>query len=248
LWLISAIILFSNRQERHARLLPTLIANALFPLVLLAAALRGQEIQGARYLVWAFFFSTVWNLLELWHIDETASAGESTMRHTQVFAGFLVLCLLSLPFESHYFYRVLTVRKHTMKLFMSQNIAEVLRGKHGIASDVGYISYFSQDPVCDLAGLVNGRAAASLSRPQRIKACMAEHPDFVFVSTGQIGELTTSLDFAKWQICGQYDMGNLTTLDRHFLIVKPELVAATCKATGYTPVPESHALVEAHYN
>ncbi len=38
--------------------------NASFPLILLLACIRGQGIQGVRYVLWPLFFSTAWNALE----------------------------------------------------------------------------------------------------------------------------------------------------------------------------------------
>ena len=148
LWVISAWMVL---QHRSARRLPTLVANALFPFVLATAALRGQEIQGARYLVWCFFFSICWNLLELRSVD--VKYGVETAPAPRALSAFLICCVAVLPFESHWMYRVLSTRAHTMDHFMAENIASPLRDRLGVAGDVGYISYFSQGNICDLSGL-----------------------------------------------------------------------------------------------
>jgi hypothetical protein len=243
LWLITAA--FALRR-RNARMLPTLAANALFPLVLLASCLRGQEIQGARYLVWCFFFSIVWNLLELLHSSESEATTEPAWVAFAV-PGFLILCMLVLPIESRLIFRVLRTRARTMQLFRSEDLADALHGRLGVASDVGYISYFTDDSICDLAGLVNGRSSAALSPLRRIEGCAAAHPSFAFVNAGQAGALAQYIDLKAWRVCGQYDFGNLRVPDRHFLVVEPQLADAVCHATGYAGEPGSQAMVESRY-
>ena len=38
-----------------------------------------------------------------------------------------------------------------------------------VAFDIGYIGYFTESPVCDMAGLVNGRARAALPFEERVR-------------------------------------------------------------------------------
>jgi hypothetical protein len=155
LWLVSAIMVLRDGSLRMA----SIAANALFPVVLGVAVLRGQEIQGARNLVWCFFFSICWNIFELWHSARPLhTRGVSTAS-----AILLVIFIAVMPFESPVMYRVLRTRSNTMKTFMSENLQLPLQGSLGVARDVGYISYFTQDSICDLAGLVNGRMAASMN-------------------------------------------------------------------------------------
>ena len=244
LWLVSAAVVL---RERRVRLLPTLAANALFLLILSASALRGQEIQGARYLVWCFVFSIVWNALELWRIDAPGGKLDAPSAPRLVFAVFLALCILFLPVESRLMYRVLSTRAHTMKEFTREDLASPLRGQLGVAGDVGYISYFSHDYICDLAGLVNGRAAAALSATQRLQVCAAMHPAFAFVNASQANALAEDLNLRQWRMCGEYDFGNLRVPDRHFLLVEPQLAEATCHATGYQGEPASTAFTESTY-
>lgn len=248
LWLLSAVIVL---RQRHVRLLPTLLANALFPCVLLAAAARGQEIQGVRYLIWPLFFSILWNLFELWYIDaafpQDISPGSQRQPGCVPLIVFLGCCIALLPIDARLMYRVLTTRAHTMKLFMGQDLASVLRGQLGVAADVGYISYFSQGTICDLSGLVNGPAAAALSSRQRAIRCAAQHPSFAFVDADQAGGLAPLIDFTGWRVCGQYDLGDMRKPDRHFLLVEPQDVAAVCHATGFTPAPVSLARAPSAY-
>lgn len=55
-----------------------------------------------------------------------------------------------------------------------------VESRRQIAGDVGYIGYFSQGTMCDLSGLVNGRAQAQRSDSERIERCANTHPDFLF--------------------------------------------------------------------
>jgi hypothetical protein len=248
LWLLSAAIVLT---QRRIRLLPSLAANALFPFVLVASALRGQAIQGVRYLIWSLFFSVLWNLFELWHIDSPGrSVAPARVRRplgVTALAAFLGCCLLALPIDSRLMYRVLTTRARTMKLFMSQDLATSLHGELGVAGDVGYISYFSKAPICDLSGLVNGPAAARLTPQQRASRCAADHPGFALFNAGQAAGYMQYQNLTGWQVCGQYDFGNMRQPDRHFLLVQPQTVPAVCGATGYTPGPISIALVDTRY-
>ena len=230
-------------RHRAVRRYPTLVANAIFPFVLGAAALRGQEIQGARYLVWCFFFSICWNLLELRRID----AEMRPVPAPRALAAFLICCVAVLPFESHWMYRVLSTRAHTMRNFMTEDIAASLQRRLGVAGDVGYISYFSRSNICDLSGLVNGRMTARMSADQRVQNCAAQHPEFALLNSSQADGIGADLDMSLWKVCGEYDFGNLRDTDRHYLLVAPELADATCRATGFRALPESVALLDATY-
>ena len=113
------------------------------------AAQRGQRIQGARYLVWALFFSVLWNLLEL----RVAPRSRNPQRLDYALVlGFLSIALVTLPYESLRMHAVLSQRARTMKAFEAQHL-DLLHDKQGIASDIGYIGYFSQARMCDLSGI-----------------------------------------------------------------------------------------------
>ena len=61
LWLLTIYVVLRDRRFSTM----TFFANLSFPVLFALAAMRGQQIQGARYFVWAFFFSILWNVLEL---------------------------------------------------------------------------------------------------------------------------------------------------------------------------------------
>jgi len=215
-------------------LLTTALANSCFPVVLGLASLRGQEIQGARYFAWTFFFAVVWNILEL---GFSPDRGVGRQDERWLLYGFAVLLLVELPlFEAIAMRRVLTQRAATMHEFEGQHL-DRLRNMRGVASDIGYIGYFTGAKLCDLAGLVNGRAAASLSSRQRTEACAASDPDFLFLNAGQLGSVSRYRDFSQWKVCGRYDFTNVTTPDSHSLMVRPELAPEACRATGQMPAP-----------
>ncbi|MEO6910575.1 MAG: hypothetical protein ABI158_06600, partial [Edaphobacter sp.] len=228
LWLLSLFLLF--RSGRFS--VPALFANIVFPAVLLLAALRGQAIQGARYLVWTYFFSTLWNILEL---GTVRSDRPLLKQGYSLVYGLIVILLITLPFECKIMYGVLTRRAATMKIFEGQHL-DILQGKHGTASDIGYIGYFSRADICDLAGLVNGRAAARLTKDERFTACAASHPDFVFGNINQIKNLSEFMPMGDWQVCSQYDFVNVRTPDTHYLLFPPSTAAASCNAISGSPV------------
>ncbi len=249
LWLLSAAVVLRQRGPRR---LANLAANLIFPAVLLLSAVRGQSIQGVRYLIWTFFFSILWNLLEIWHTDaalprKQAAPTTALLEGPAAFTAFLILCVLVLPVDVFYMQRTLATRALTMKLFMSENLSPILSHQLGVASDIGYIGYFTGSPICDLAGLVNGRAAAALTPTQRTERCANQHPDYLFTDTSQTSSLSRFMDLSTWRVCGVYNFGNTHDAIPHYLIVRPELAPATCRATGYPEAPASIAFTETNY-
>ena len=99
----------------------------------------------------------------------------------------------------------------------------------------------------DLAHFVNGRAAAALTMQERSSRCAAQRPGFALLNAGQTIWYMRYQDLTGWRVCGEYDFATLRQPDRHFLLVRPEAVAAACGATSYTSAPLSLALVEPRY-
>jgi hypothetical protein len=228
-WLIT-LTLVLMRQNLSIRVL---LANCFFPVVLALASLRGQEIQGVRYFAWTFFFAIAWNILEL---GGAVEGGSASLQGRWLLYGFLILLAIELPFEAIAMHRVLTHRAQTMRQFEAERLG-VLRDERGIASDIGYVGYFTGAKICDLAGLVNGREAASLSSLERARACTATNPDFIFANVSQLVPLTRMIDLSRWRVCGRYDFTNVSTPDTHFLVVRPEVASAACSATSRVPEP-----------
>ena len=242
-WLLTVLLVLLQRRRLS---LINILANVLFPIVLLLASLRGQEIQGVRYFAWTFIFPIVWNTLELARPRKADSfASQAGERGSLIPIAFLAVLAVAMPFESRAMYRVLTRRADTMHIFESQHL-DVLRTRRGVASDIGYIGYFSSAQLCDLAGLVNGRAAARLTSAQRNLSCVRTDPDFLFVNLSQLEPLNQLADLSGWQVCGRYDFNNVRTLDSHYLLVRPSIAEDVCRATGNHRSPLALLLATSH--
>jgi hypothetical protein len=231
-WLLTAaaVIVYKRRVS-----LSLLAANSPFPIVLALAVQRGQQVQGVRYFVWTLVFPILWNILELrW---SAAAPGRSIARALR-FASYGVVCLLlvALPIESILLSREFREREKALAQFRSQHL-ERLSAMKLVAFDIGYIGYFTGSPLCDMAGLVNGRASARLHFHDRVKACALEHPQYAFVSGSSLWELSNYLDLKGWSVCTEYDFANLRASDVHYLIASPAATAQVCAAAGSVPRP-----------
>jgi hypothetical protein len=232
-WLLTLLLVAVRRGITAA----TLLANCFCPVVVALSALRGQEIQGVRYLAWTLFCSITWNILELGQPPaEGRSAADATDRWgAALLYGFLGLLLVEMPFESLAMHRVMAHRAATERVFEAEHL-DVLRTRRGVASDIGFIGYFTGADICDLAGLVNGRAAARLTSAQRVETCAATKPEFLYGNKSQLGPMAKAIGLAGWQVCGRYGFANVRTEDEHYLLVRPEIAAEVCRATGVAPV------------
>jgi hypothetical protein len=229
-WLLTAIAVIAYKRRIS---LPILLANSLFPITMMLAALRGQQVQGIRYFVWTLLFPILWNTLELrWSASEPAPSTARALRFaTYGLAGALIVLM---PIESVLLYGLFRARAHSLAEFRAQHL-EQLSSMKLVAFDVGYIGYFTESPLCDMAGLVNGRARASLTFHERVNLCAAEHPQYAFVSRFSLGDLNNSLDLKGWSICSLYDFANLRAADLHYLIASPAATPAVCAAAGNSP-------------
>jgi hypothetical protein len=214
--------------------LPVLLANSLFPITLVLAAARGQQVQGIRYFVWTLVFPIIWNVLELrWTVEPAPSTARALRIATYALAGLFVVVL---PVESTLLYREFRIRSRSLAEFRTQHL-EQLSGMQIVAFDVGYIGYFTESPLCDMAGLVNGRARARLPFAQRVDLCVAQHPPYAFVSQFSLDELSHRIDMRDWSICSTYDFANLRGSDLHYLIASPAATPEVCAAAGNPPQP-----------
>jgi hypothetical protein len=203
------------------------------------AALRGQQIQGARYFVWTLFFSILWNILEL---SRVPLDDRSQRRSTILAYAFIALLLLALPFESRLLYPMLRDRATLVKQFEDDRL-DLLQGKRGVAYDVGQIGYFSRADICDLAGLVNGRDKAGETEVERFAGCAAMHPDFMFIATGEINEMRYFLPIEDWQVCSHYDFRTVEQSVRHYLIVPRSTAPEVCRSIANSVPSEIAPLV-----
>ena len=230
LWLLSLLALLIWPGLR----LTDLPGNLLFPLVLLAAATRGQQIQGIRYFGWTFFFPLLWNLFRI--ADYEARPSRAVALTWNVVVLVLLLALVpAFSWESKTFHRLFTDRVASLQEFRDQKQLASLRGQLGIAEDVGFVGYFTQGDICDPYGLVNGRAAARLTYSQRFEHCVSMHPVFAFGSPEFLQRITRMRSLAGWFVCGAYPFDNVRSRDIHYLAVDPNRVMLTCPATA-TPI------------
>jgi hypothetical protein len=238
LWLLTLFFLLHLRRVSF----PLLFANASFPLTLCLAGLRGQEIQGIRYLVWTLLFSILWNIFEL------AAAVPSSPRIEQDAPGrvlsyaLLALILIAQPLEFWLVYPILHDSAKLMAMIPHRHL-DVLQGKLGVASDVGIIGYFTKANICDPGGLIDGREFARLTPHQRNVACAAQKPDFLYLDLNELGTFNVFMPFANWQVCGEYEISGLRFKDTHYLIVPPSTAAQICRETSFPhPYPASQVI------
>jgi hypothetical protein len=232
LWLLTAaaVIVYQRRVA-----LAMVVANSLFPVIVVLAAVRGQQVQGIRYFLWTFVFPILWNTLELRGSEQVPARAAARVLGFAA-CGVAGVLLVLMPIESVLLAREFRARVQSLAEFRAQHL-EQLRSMKVVAFDVGYIGYFTGSPVCDMAGLVNGRARAGLPFEERVRACAAEHPQYAFVSPFSLYELNHALDLKGWSICSRYNFANLRAADPHYLIASPEATAKVCAAAGNAPQP-----------
>jgi hypothetical protein len=232
-WLLTlaAVITFKRRIS-----IPILLVNSLFPVTVALAAVRGQAVQGVRYFIWTLLFPVLWNILELrWGEGRQPSRWGSILLRSATY-GIVAVFLVLLPIESVLLYKEFRMRVQSISMMRSQHL-ERLHSLRLVAYDIGYIGYFTQSPVCDMAGLVNGRERAMLSPEQRVRLCAEERPQYAFLTRSGIGTLNNVLSLGDWSVCSVYNLANLRHSDLHYLIASPASTAAVCSAAGNSPRP-----------
>jgi hypothetical protein len=222
-WILTFILVL----RAGSSFIATLLANSVFPILFVAAVLRGQFVQGTRYFAWTFVFSILWNILVL---GRTFPDSQSKPRTPWPVYFFIAFLLLALPFEVRAMYPVLTERADMARKFESQHL-EIFQDKRGIAADIGYIGYFTRGDICDLNNLVNGRDKVHLKLGTTMKMCVAEKPDFLFLSPGVLNELSQYTSLEDWKTCDTFDFRNVNSVDSHHLLVPASDLEACKKAT-----------------
>jgi hypothetical protein len=225
-WLLTLLLLLRS----HRFSMPVFLANSVFPILLFLAALRGQQIQGARYFAWTLCFSILWNILE---IGRSPSPQKENRPGQAMTYGFLALLLLALPYEARALYPMLRSRATLLQQFESEDFKH-FESKRGVAVDIGYIGYFSQSDMCDLAGLVNGREKARETSEERMTGCVATRPDFFFLDAATINDLHSLVNFRDWQVCSSYDFRNVNSSNRHYLIVPRAKASEFCSEVAHS--------------
>ncbi len=222
LTLLSAVLVVrAILRGNHAigRLVAWLVINSCLPVELLLACIRDQAVQGIRYIVWAFYFAILWNVLELAAILEelpTEAAPRPIHRAVWATCGVLFLCLL--PFDTRYSLRAMRGRSETFLQMRSAGL-EKYKNVTVIAGDVGFIGYFTGAQVCDIDGLVNGRERATLTLAQRLQFCANDNPGLLFLTAPQLEGIAPFLALKQWRSVMIVDFRNVSSNDRHYLML-----------------------------
>lgn len=193
------------------------IANAPLPGLVALALARGQFIHGFRYFAWAAMGSIVWNVVVASWPGQTRSAGTRRLRRLTAAAAVAIVCIWIvewLPARA-----IVAGRAHTYRRLAATDFQHVA-GKPAVAADIGFFGYFSNTDVCDLSGLVNGRAVARLPAAERAQRCAAAQPLIAFLTDRQSADLSEWLDVSDWTWCGSFDFTNIGGPDRHHLLVR----------------------------
>jgi hypothetical protein len=211
----------------------SLTANAAFPVILCAALSRGQSVQ-ERYLIAPLLFSIAWNAFVLAdRRDAQRDLLPSWAKAARPALPLIVLLVAAgLAVEASVVYAIFRNRSNAFLAMRSQHL-DGLAGKPGIGFDIGFISYFSNASVCDMSGLVNGRAWARESQEERARFCARQHPAFVFATPSQLSFLSWYLDLGKMATCRKYHFKNAGPTEWHYLLVEPGIAGGLCP--GATP-------------
>lgn len=222
-WIASAI--FALRSNSTLGRLTLLAANSMFPILVLLSCARGQAVQGVRYFIWAMLFSILWNLAAL----STATEAPRLPQGKFVLVGIAAVIALLLVPDTYFGSHTMLGRAKTFQQMRAAGLNN-LSGHLMLADDIGFISYFTQANVCDLNGLVNGRAFAALTQAQRIQACVDRHPEALFLTTLRVRMLQSyipNLD-QDWIACKRIDFPNVHSNDTHYLVVRKPLADQLC--------------------
>ncbi|MBV8632227.1 MAG: hypothetical protein JOZ83_14965 [Silvibacterium sp.] len=213
-----------------------LCENCAIFVVVGLSCLRGQVIQGVRYVIWPLVFGIIANALRMGTAPEpkrgTAAIDLTEKRLAQ---AFFLACLCILPIDWKLASHAMQGRSQTFLELRAANLGRMFAEKTIVASDVGYITYFTNGRMCDLAGLVNGRAMAAMTSDQRVAYCASRSPAMAFLTLGQIRRVDSAMGLNNWAVCGIFDFTNVRTDDRHYLIVPPQNADEVCHTLGFRP-------------
>jgi hypothetical protein len=220
-WL--GLVAVTIRAGRHD---PALLLGELsFVLVLVAIAVRGEAVEGIRPLLPFLAFSLACGVALV-----RRGVPASPVR-ARVLLPLAAMAVGVWAVDAVAFDRIVRVQAQSMEAMRTRDWS-ALRGHTGIAWDVGYLAYFTKAPVCDAQGLIDGRAFAQLSLPERLRQC-AQGADFAFVDPARYHILTTALDMSGWRVCDRFDFAHRRGPVNVYLIVAPQLAhAPLCPASA----------------
>jgi hypothetical protein len=201
---------------RAGRTEPALLLGELsFLPVLVAIAVRGEAVEGIRPLLPFLAFSLACGVALVRRCVPPSSLRARALMPLAVVAVGVWLV------DAVAFERIVSAQARSMEAMRTRDWS-ALRGHTGVAWDVGYLAYFTQAPVCDAQGLIDGRAFAHLSLTDRLQHC-ARVADFAFVDPARFHILTTALDMNGWRVCGRFDFAHRRGPVNVYLIVAPSL-------------------------
>jgi hypothetical protein len=229
LWLAGLAV---NLHAKTAPRVVVLVPNLALALLWCAIAARGQYVQGIRHVLPPIVFMIAANAALVGSRDPRALLAQimPSMRWRPALI-WSVAALAGFAFMAEFGkFRTIVERRSAAFLDMRALDLAALEGVDGIAWDVGHLMYFTKAQVCDVSGLINGRAAASTPEPQRLDNCLKRDVEFVFVTPENAAELIerSGTRFADWPICGQYLFQNVSTTVPHYLAVAPDRAAHVC--------------------
>jgi len=232
LWILSAALLFRlPHRIKVAR-----VANALPLFVLLALALRGEQISFAAELAWPVFFAILWNLLEISTVERDGAVAFPLVQQGAVaVSGLLLLMIVSLAWEGPLVLRAMHSRRDQLWL-MQEHPLGLMVGLRGIADDPGAMGYFTLSPICN-PGRPMGARMVPDDYPERLHACVQSRPDFAFLDQRQVNDLALQMDLSSWLICQSFDLQELHSHDQHFLVASPAAAERVCLASHGLAVP-----------
>jgi hypothetical protein len=227
----------SQSKDGHAipagKLGAFVLENSAIFLIVTLSCLRDQRIQGVRYVIWALIFGVVANALRLARQEfEEPGTGLLDRTEKRLAVLFFILVVSALPLDWRLADRAMRGRAKTFLEMRAANLDLVFRDQPILASDVGFISYFTQGRTCDIAGLVNGREMAAMTLEQREAYCVRQSPAMLFLTVDQVHGMEHFMNLDGWSVCGVYDFQNVHGNDRHYLIASPVNAEAVCRELG----------------
>ena len=223
-WLGLVAITIRSWRDDPALLLGEL---SLLP-VLVAIAVRGEAVEGIRPLLPFLAFSLACGVALVRRCVPARPV------HARVLVPLAAVAVGVWTVDAFAFHRIVTVQARSMEAMRTRDWS-ALQGHTGVAWDVGYLAYFSKTPVCDAQGLIDGRAFAHLSLPERLRQC-ATVADFAFVDPARFRILATALDMSGWRVCGRFDFAHRRGPVNVYLIVAPPLAHAPICPESAPPI------------
>jgi hypothetical protein len=239
-WILSLRRILSYSHHRATSLLISVLENCPLFIIVALSCLRGQRIQGVRYVIWPLIFGIIANAVQIAREDLEYPVRfrlETVTKWMTIAFAVIFLCIL--PLDWRWAATAMRGRSETFLEMRSAHFDRAFADKTIIASDVGFITYFSGGRTCDLAGLVDGREMAAMKPQARIQFCAQQSPAMMFLTSGQAKDVEPYIDFNDWMACGIYDFTNVHSNDRHYLLVPKSEAESVCRSLERTPAPLS---------